>query len=57
MSVARNIEEVAEDLRSLASRLRRNPGDPDKAARQIVSLADDLDDLARKVKRLAREVP
>ena len=57
MSVARDIEQVADNLRSLASQLRRDPEDPDRAALEIVSLANDLDDLARKVKRLARQVP
>lgn len=57
MTVSRDVEHIADDLRSLASRLRRDPGDPERAAREIVSLADDLEDLARKVKRLARQVP
>ena len=57
MSVHGEIDHVADHLRSLASRLRQDPGDPDKAARELTSLADDLEDLARKVKHLARKLP
>ena len=55
MRAAGDIEDAAEKLRSLANRLRSGSTDPDQAAAQMRRVANELDDLVRRVKRLARE--
>ncbi len=53
MSVHGDIEDAADSLRYLANRLRVGSASPDQAASQMVALANELDDLAAKVKRAA----
>lgn len=55
MSVYGDIEDAADSLRALANRLRTGSTDPDQAARQMFQVADELEDLATRVKRAARE--
>lgn len=55
MSVHRDIEDAADHLRALANRLRSGSSDPEQTARHMRQVADELEDLARKVKRAARE--
>lgn len=55
MSVHRDIEEAADSLRALAGRLLSGSQDPEQAARKMRQDADELEDLARKVKRAARK--
>ena len=51
MSLHAEIEDVAEELRSLAAAVRRQPVDVNLLAAKLRSAADELEDLAVKAHR------
>jgi hypothetical protein len=55
MSLRSETEEVADRLQSLAAGLRPGVQDPQAVEKKLSSLADDLDELAQRLKRAARQ--
>jgi septal ring factor EnvC (AmiA/AmiB activator) len=55
LSMRSEIEEVADRLQSLAAGLRAGTQDPQTVEKKLSSLAEDLDELAQRLKRAARE--
>ena len=55
LSMRSEIEEVADRLQSLAAGLRAGTQDPQTVEKKLSSLAEDLDELAQRLKRAARQ--
>ena len=53
MSIHGDIEDVADSLRTLANQLHSGSVDPENAAHRMNQTAEELDYLARKLKRAA----
>ena len=49
------IEQVADRLQSLAAGLRSGTQDPQTVEKKLSSLAEELDELAQRLKRTARQ--
>jgi hypothetical protein len=55
LSMRSQIEEVADRLQSLAAGLRAGTQDPQTVEKKLSSLAEELDNLAQRLKRAARQ--